>query len=186
MSIRITTNRVFLRNFVKNDLKDLYDYCSQEGVGELAGWPHHENVQQSKKVLNTFIQNEKQLAIVYRENNKVIGHIGIHDDSEDGRKDTKELGYVLNRNYWNRGLMTEVLNAVLEYLFLNDICYVYACCFQNNVGSKHLIEKCGFSFVKEGTYYAKLMDKTFDTYEFVFTRDSWNSRIKVPPKAPKK
>lgn len=182
MNTRITTNRVFLRNFVKDDLKDLYDYCSQEGVGELAGWPHHDNIQQSKKVLNKFIQDERQLAIIYKENNKVIGHIGIHDDSENGREDTKELGYVLNRDYWNRGLVTEVLNAVLEYLFLNGICYVYACCFQDNEGSKRLIEKCGFSLEKEGTYYAKLMDKTFDTYEFVFTRDYWNSRNQIKSK----
>lgn len=179
MSIRITTERVSLRNFVKDDLEDLHAYCSQEGVGELAGWPHHENIQQSKKILDKFIQNKNQLAIVYKENNKVIGHIGIHDDSEDGREDTKELGYVLNRNYWNRGLMTEVINAVLEYLFLNGICYVYACCFQNNEASKHLIEKCGFSFEEAGTYYAKPMDKTFDTYEFIFTRDSWNSRNRI-------
>jgi ribosomal-protein-alanine N-acetyltransferase len=155
----------------------VYDYSSQEGVGELAGWAHHHTVEQSEKVLNNFINNKDQLAIVYKDNNKVIGHIGIHPDSEDGREDTKELGYVLNKNYWNQGLMTEVLNAVLNYLFSKNINYVYACCFQNNIASKHLIEKCGFDFEQEGSFYAKTMDKTFETYEYVFARDKWNNDL---------
>lgn len=176
MHKRITTNKILLRNFEKEDLEDLYDYSSQNGVGEFAGWPHHESLEQSAKVLNEFIQNENQLAIVYRENEKVIGHIGIHKDSENNRPDTKELGYVLNRDYWNRGIMTEVIYAVLDKLFLNGIAYVYACCFQNNAASKHLIEKCGFTFVQEGTYYAKLLDKTFDTFEYVYKKECWNNR----------
>ncbi len=72
--------------------------------------------------------------------------------------------------------MTEVLNAILEYLFSKNINYIYACCFQNNLASKHLIEKCGFDFEQEGSFYAKTMNKNFDTYEFVFTRDEWNKK----------
>ncbi len=173
---KIITQRVMLRNFAKDDLEDLYDYCNQEGVGESAGWSQHENLEQSAKVLKNYIQNENQFAIVYRENNKVIGHISIHEDSEDDRPDTKELGYVLNKNYWNRGIMTEVMYAVLEELFSNGIVSVYACCFQNNAASMHLIEKCGFVFEREGTFYAKTLGKSFDSYEYLYTKEHWNRR----------
>lgn len=170
MNNTITAKSIFLRNFAKSDLRDLHDYSSQVGVGQSAGWPHHESLGQSAKMLNDFIKNKNQFAIVYKTDHKVIGHIGIHEDSENGRPDTKELGYVLNRNYWNRGIMTEAINAVLEKLFSNGIQYVYACCFQDNLASKHLIEKCGFEFEQEGTYYAEPLDKTFRTFEYVYTR----------------
>jgi Acetyltransferases, including N-acetylases of ribosomal proteins len=169
-----------LRKFKKSDLQDLYDYSSQDGVGELAGWPHHESLETSERVLDEFMHNENQLAIVYRKSGKVIGHIGVHEDSENGRPDTKELGFVLNRDYWNRGIMTEVIHTVLKNLFSNGIQHVYACCFQSNAASRHLIEKCGFIFEREGTYYAKPLGRTFDTFEYVYTSEHWNSRTRKP------
>ena len=171
--------RILLRKFEAGDLRDLHEYSSQPGVGELAGWPHHESLAQSAETLEEFMQSGCQFAIVYRENGKVIGHIGIHDDSENGWPDTKELGFVLNRDYWNRGIMTETVDFVLEKLFAGGIRQVYACCFQHNAASRRLIEKCGFSFEKTGTYDAKLLDRTFATYEYVYTAESWNSRHEI-------
>lgn len=176
MDKEIKSERILLRRFEKEDLLDLYDYSSQVGVGELAGWPHHQTLEQSEKVLDDFIHSENQYAIVCRKSNKVIGHIGIHEDSENGRSDTKELGYVLNKDYWNQGIMTEVIYIILKELFSSDIKNVYACCFKNNAASRHLIEKCGFVFEQEGTYYAKLLDQTFETFEYVYTSERWNSQ----------
>ena len=173
MENQIETPRTILRNFIESDLNDLFDYCSQAGVGEPAGWLRHESLEQSTKKLNDFIKAENQFAIVYKENNKVIGHIGINDDSENNSPDTKELGFVLNKDYWNQGIMTEVLYAVLGHLFSTNVDNVYACCFQSNSASKHLIEKCGFAFEQEGTFYAEQMEKTFETFEYVYTKDKW-------------
>lgn len=175
MEIQIETFRTILRNFKESDLCDLFDYCSQEGVGEPAGWLRHKSLEQTAKKLDEFINAKNQFAIVYKENNKVIGHIGINADSENSKPDTKELGFVLNKDYWNLGIMTEVLYAVLGYAFSTDVEYVYACCFQTNAASKRLIEKCGFMFEQNGTYYAEQMDKTFETYEFVYTKDRWKN-----------
>lgn len=172
----LMTDRIMLRKFNEGDLRDLHEYSSQAGVGELAGWPHHESLAQSAETLREFIQSGCRFAIVYKKNNKVIGHIGIYEDSENGWPDTKELGFVLNRDYWNRGIMTETINIVLEKLFAGGIRQVYACCFRHNAPSRHLIEKCGFSFERAGTYYAKLLNRTFDTFEYVYTIESWNSR----------
>jgi ribosomal-protein-alanine N-acetyltransferase len=172
---KIITPRTVLRNFHIEDLEDLYTYCSQEGVGDAAGWAKHNTLEQSAELLHKFIQNENQFAIVYKENNKVIGHIGIHEDSENYRTDTKELGYVLNKTYWNYGIMTEVMTVILEVLFSQGIEFVYACCFQDNAASKHLIEKIGFTFEKEGTFYSNSLLKSFETYEYLYTKEHWKS-----------
>src|SRR5471030_2728438 len=144
--MRLETCRIILRHFEKKDLEDLNEYCSQDGVGEMAGWKQHCNLLASEEVLHKNIQNENIFAIENKKNRKVIGNIAINSDSENGRKDTKELGFALNNNYQNQGIMTEVIYQILDYLFSNDIKYVYACCFQNKKPSKRLIEKCVFTF----------------------------------------
>lgn len=174
----IHTERMILRHFKKNDLEDLYEYCSQNGVGEMAGWPKHTSIEYTKKVLEYYMKNENLFAIVYKKNNKVIGHIGVNEDCEGRRKDIKELGYALNRKYWNKGIMTEVLKEFIRVVFerWQEINYVYACCFKHNFASKRLIERCGFRFNKEGVFESILLNKSFNCYEYYYSRKMWDSK----------
>lgn len=137
----VETERTFLRNFIESDLQDVWEYSSQDGVGEAAGWLHHHTIAETRAALAKDIQNRSKYAIILRKNKKVIGYLAVNEDSEDHRADTKELGCVLNRAYQRQGIMTEVIRAVLEELFSQEIAYVYACCFQENTASKHMIEK---------------------------------------------
>ena len=74
--------------------------------------------------------------------------------------------------------MTEVIYQILDYLFLNDIEYVYSCCFQNNRPSKRLIEKCGFTFEQEGSFYAESLNKSFKSFEYVYSKNDWQLQKK--------
>lgn len=169
----IETKRLLLRNFTVKDVEDVFEYCSQDGVGEMAGWPAHKFMDDTTQVLSNWVQNKQQLAVVWKENGKVIGHIAINTDSEEGRDDTKELGCALNRNYQRRGVMSEAIQAVIGFLFTQNIEFVWACCFQENVASKCIIEKCGFTIQQEGTFYSKSLDKTFKSYEYCITKDEF-------------
>lgn len=163
------TQRIELRPFRMSDLQDTYEYCSQEGVGEMAGWPHHQDIATTQQALEQFIASGRMFAVVLKEGGKVIGHVSVNDDSEEGRTDTRELGFVLNRDYQRQGLMTEAVMQMLERLKQQGIRYVWACCFQDNLSSRKLIEKCGFSFMQEGSYKAERLHKTLATYEYRLT-----------------
>ena len=176
--MRLETGRTILRHFEEKDLKDLFDYCSQKDVGEMAGWKHHNNLLTSKNVLDRYIENSNIFAIENKENGKVIGHIAVNSDSENGREDTKELGFALNSNYQNKGIMTEVIYQILDYLFSKNIEYIYACCFENNRSSKRLIEKCGFTFEQEGLFYSESLNKTFKSFEYVYSKSDWQLQKK--------
>ena len=52
----IETKRLILRSFKQTDLEDFYEYASVEGVGEMAGWKHHENIAESQSIMNSFIR----------------------------------------------------------------------------------------------------------------------------------
>ena len=59
----IETERLILRSFKQADLDDFFEYASVEGVGEMAGWKHHDSIDKSQKILNSFINNDKVFAI---------------------------------------------------------------------------------------------------------------------------
>lgn len=43
----IETKRLILRSWRESDLNDFYEYASVDGVGEMAGWKHHESIKTS-------------------------------------------------------------------------------------------------------------------------------------------
>lgn len=163
----LETQRTRLRPFESKDLQDLYEYSSQAGVGEMAGWRPHATKEESRAVLEENMKTPCVFAIELKENAKVIGHIAVHADSENGRADTKELGFVLSRGHQRRGIMTEVVQKMVEQLFAGGVKHVYACCFQENLPSRKLIERCGFRFERQGTFYSPSLGKTFRSFEYV-------------------
>ena len=83
-----------LRPWRPDDLEDLYAYASVPGVGEMAGWPHHEDRETSKGILEHFIEGKKTFALEYQ--GKVIGSMGIerYDEAKKALIDKyNELGY---------------------------------------------------------------------------------------------
>lgn len=174
----IETKRLCLRNFTAEDIDDVFEYCSQEGVGEMAGWRAHASKDDTAFALADWVQNEDRFAIVLADNGKVIGHISVDEDSDEGRQDTRELGCALNCVYQHRGLMSEAVRAVMEEVFRRDISYLWACCFQENIASKRMIEACGFIAQREGTFFSKSLNRTFRSYEYRLSREEWYGHTK--------
>lgn len=147
--VTLETDRLVLRGWRQEDLDDFYEYAKVEGVGEAAGWIHHASKEESQKILTMFIEEGNDFAIVNKENNKVIGSFGIMDyTSEDEvlmSQRGKEIGYVLSKDYWGMGLMSEAATVVKEYLFTScSMDYLICGYFTGNDKSKRVAEKLGF------------------------------------------
>ena len=156
-NVILETDRLILRPFKKSDLEDFYEYAKVDGVGQMAGWNPHLDIKESEFILNLFIQSNKTFAIVLKENNKVIGSIGIEETSieefaNDKRK-CRELGYVLSKDYWNNGYMSEAVKEVINYCFdAVHLDYLVCCHFIENKQSQRVIEKNNFKYVKNINY----------------------------------
>lgn len=193
----IETERLILRPFRQTDLDDFYEYASVEGVGEMAGWKHHESIAESQSIMNSFISNDKVFAICLKENNKVIGTVGIEkyglEDALTEFKDYygRELGYVLSKDYWGNGLVPEAVNAVIDYLF-NELDYDFLLCgyYNFNERSKRVQEKCGFKPYRslamtntngnKRTRYFNVVDESKEKYQIgFFSSGNFNLRINV-------
>lgn len=102
-NIVIKTERLVLRPWKETDLDDFFEYAGVDGVGEMAGWTHHKTKEESKSILDSFINEKKTFAIEY--SGKVIGSLGIENYKENelpefNNKLGRELGFVLSKDYW--------------------------------------------------------------------------------------
>lgn len=165
--IQIETERLLLRAFNQSDLDDFYEYASVEGVGEMAGWKHHESKDKTQEILNNFINEDKTFAIVLKSNNKVIGSLGVEEYgmeqalSEFLEYKGREIGYVLSKEYWGKGIMPEAVKAVINYLFNEfDLDFLTCGYYDFNNQSKRVQEKCGFK-----PYRKLLMETKLGTKE---------------------
>lgn len=80
---------------------------------------------------------------------KVIGSIGVFRQSNIHRQ-TAELGYYIAEECWGKGIMTEAVKQICEYVFTkSDIIRIYAEPFAHNIASCRVLEKAGFQY--EGT-----------------------------------
>jgi len=148
-NVELKTERLVLRPFKISDLDDFFEYASVPGVGEMAGWNHHESKETSLMILNDFIEHHKTFAIVL--NGKVVGSLGIEKTEfehfpELANLKVRELGYVLGKPYWGKGFMPEACKAAIDYLFNVVKLDAITCChFLTNNQSGRVQEKLGFS-----------------------------------------
>jgi len=146
----LETDRLLLRAWSIDDVDDFFEYAKNPNVGPNAGWEPHPNKEFTLKIILAFIENGNVWAIVYKENGKVIGSLGLHTDKKREDVNAKMIGYVLSQEYWGRGLMTEAVNAAIRYAFEEiKLDLLSVCHYPFNVRSQKVIEKCGFQY--EGT-----------------------------------
>ena len=163
----IETRRLILRAFKESDLDDFFEYASVEGVGEKAGWHHHQSKEKTKEILDIFIKEDKVFALVDKEKNKVIGSLGVErygmekELSEFNNYQGREIGFVLSKSYWGQGIMPEAVKAVIDYLFGELNLDFLTCGYYNfNSQSKRVQEKCGFK-----PYRSLIMETRMNTKE---------------------
>ncbi len=146
--VMLETERLILREWKCEDVGDLHEYASVPGVGESAGWSHHESLSESEAVLKRFMEGCRTFALELKINQKVIGSLGIeklrHLD-EFEQHAGRELGYVLSKDYWNQGLMSEAVARVIDWCFKElKLDYLVCCNYLDNVASARVQEKNGF------------------------------------------
>ena len=173
-SICLETERLILRPWTKEDLDDFYEYASVDGVGEMAGWSHHETKSESEAILKRFIEGKKTFALVLKRNQKVIGSLGLESVQNHEKDDLKplygrEIGYVLSKDYWNQGLMSEAVKEVIRWCF-DDLKLDYLLCgnFVDNIASACVQKKNGFVPYRTIEYFTSSQEMKISQMNVLF------------------
>lgn len=142
-----------IRKWELSDAKDLAAALSNRKVQDNLrdGLPYPYTEQDGKEFISAMLSADENetFAFAITVNNMVIGSIGIFRQGNIHRQ-TAELGYYIAEEYWGKGIMTEAVKQICEYVFANsDIIRIYAEPFAYNIASCRALEKAGFQY--EGT-----------------------------------
>ena len=142
-----------IRKWKLSDAKDLAIALSNRKVQNNLrdGLPYPYTEQDGKDYISDMLSaNEYDtFAFAITADNKVVGSIGVFRQGNIHRQ-TAELGYYVAEEYWSRGIMTEAIKQICEYVFSkSNILRIYAEPFAYNIASCRVLEKAGFQY--EGT-----------------------------------
>lgn len=146
----LTTARLTLRQMSLVDCGDMYEYASRNDVTKYVTWYPHPDRDYTHEYLQ-YIGNRYAAgmfydwAIVYEPDCKMVGTCGF--TSFNFVSDSAEVGYVLNPDYWGKGIMQEALGCVLKFGFENlGLHRIEAKYIEGNERSRHVMEKVGMTF----------------------------------------
>lgn len=146
----LSTKRLTLRRWKEEDADSLYEYAKDPEVGPIAGWPPHNNIEESLDVIKNVLNGAECYAICEKGSDKAIGAVELklngHTDMTE-RDDECELGYWLGKPFWGRGYMPEAVRELIRHGF-EDLGMTTIWCgyYDGNQKSKRVQEKVGFVF----------------------------------------
>lgn len=145
--------KVQIRKWELADAADLAAALSNKKVQDNLrdGLPFPYTVEDGRDYISAMLAADENdtFAFAITADGKVIGSIGAFRGVNIHNK-TAELGYYIAEEYWGKGIMTEAVGQLCDYVFTHtDIIRIYAEPFTYNVGSCRVLEKAGFQY--EGT-----------------------------------
>lgn len=176
----LMTSRLLLRQFTLEDIARLAVLANdQEIAANTRSIPYPYSKEHAAEwIANTISNWNKGLgvgfAICCRQNNELMGAIGILIDSENERA---ELGYWVGCDFRGNGFCTEAGIALLDFGFaslgLNKICAHH---FTRNPASGRVLEKLGLKQEGLAKSHVKKLELFEDIAFFGLTKSDWNSR----------
>ncbi|MCK5169478.1 MAG: GNAT family N-acetyltransferase [Bacteroidales bacterium] len=143
----IDLGTIILRNWQEKDVKSLSRNANNKKIWDNLrdGFPYPYTEMAAKQWI-TIANQDKPLtnfAVVYK--GSAIGGVGIIKQNDIFRKNA-EIGYWLGEKYWNKGISTKALKAMIEYSFNTfDVIRLFAHVFESNEASIKVLTKCGFT-----------------------------------------
>jgi RimJ/RimL family protein N-acetyltransferase len=148
--MEIHTPRLLIREFAPGDEADVHEYAADPEVVRFMVWGPNTPQQTSEFLARKLAPHpeprwEFELAIVLKAEQKLVGGVGLRIRSVTQREG--DIGYVLARSYWNRGIVTEAARAMLDFGFGElNLHRIYATCDADNRGSARVMEKLGMKY----------------------------------------
>lgn len=146
----LETERFLLRRLTLDDTDDMFEYSRNGEVTKYLTWSPHPDKIYTFDYLS-YLQNRYKTgdfydwAIICKDSGKMIGTCGFtrfffpHNGSE--------IGYVINPDYYGRGIATEVVGRVIRYGFEKlELERIEGKFMIENAASRRVMEKNGMIF----------------------------------------
>ena len=169
----LRTRRLLLRPFALDDVDDVFSYASDPEWARFLTVPIPYTREDAQSFVdgnsNSKWEDNTMFAIEFKDT--AIGAIGFRFDSPN---EVAMLGYSIARPYWNKGLMTEAVQAVIDWAFKQfGLAKIWSFADVENIGSWRVMEKVGMT--REGTLrsHGVLRGVRQDFHYYGILRSEW-------------
>jgi len=150
MDLKIEGKQINLRKLKKSDAPSIYQNAKDFEIARYTTLPHPyklKNAEDFIKITHQKIRKKKafELGIELKETKEIIGMISLINLDYDNKN--AEIGYWLGKKYWNKKIMKEAVNLILNFGFKKlKLVRIYARVMHPNISSAKLLEKSGFQY----------------------------------------
>ena len=143
------SNELLLRNVVNDDLPIFFEYQLDQEANYMAAFTAKDPSNQEAFMAHwhTILANNTNIIQTILFNGQVAGSVSSYE--EEGRP---EVTYWLGKEYWGQGIATSALKEFLAHH--NQTRPIYARVAKDNLGSRRVLEKCGFKIIGESKGFA--------------------------------
>lgn len=163
----IETERIYLRKMEENDYIELVKMLQDDEV--MYAYEGGFNASESKMWLEKQKERYKMEGIglwaaILKTEGKMIGQCGLTNQKWKN-KDVLEVGYMFNKEYWNKGYATETAKACKEYAFKKlKVEKVYAIIRDINKSSQKVAKNMDMQIVDKGVRHYRGIDMVHYLY----------------------
>ena len=143
------TNELLLRDVVNDDLPIFFAQQVNKEANHMAAFTAKDPTNQEAFTAHWLrnLANETTINKTIVCDGQVAGSVSSYED--EGKP---EVTYWLGKEYWGKGIATLALQAFLAHT--NKRRPIYARVAKDNLGSRRVLEKCGFTVINESTGFA--------------------------------
>jgi ribosomal-protein-alanine N-acetyltransferase len=169
------TARLVLRPITIEDSGPIFDtYAQDPEVTRYVIWQPHRSRRDTEAYIGHCMATPPDVSRTY----VLVGH---EDDAIRGALDLRlpaphrlEFGYVLARQSWGQGLMTEALTEIVDWALTRPgIFRISAVCDVENIGSARVMEKAGLAregLLRRWLVHPNISDEPRDCFSYARAR----------------
>jgi RimJ/RimL family protein N-acetyltransferase len=165
----IETKRLKLRPLTLSDSKDIAKAANNKEIyDKTLTIPYPYRLADAKSWLRSLKGADDKAVFGIELDGQIVGVVSLNGIKE---KHMAEIGYWLAEEHWGKGIISEAVEALVEYGFDElDLVRIYGKAFLFNPASGKVMEKCGFK--KGGTLKkeAQKEDKFLDCNIYAITK----------------
>jgi RimJ/RimL family protein N-acetyltransferase len=172
---RINLDKAILRPWREDDAPALVKHANNPRIASNLrdAFPYPYTLSDAGKWLNMVGDNREDVVLAIEVKGEAAGGIGLHG-LKDVYRYNGEIGYWLSEHHWGKGIMSDAVEAMVEYAFAQTHWIrLFACIFENNPSSMRVLEKNGFKL--EAVHRKAVMKEgvLMDEHVYALLKEQW-------------
>ena len=153
------SNKVLLRNVISEDLPIFFEYQLDQEANYMAAFTAKDPTNQEAFMAHWYriLADETVIIQTILFNGHVAGSVSSYEE-----EDKPEVTYWLGKEYWGKGIATWALTEFLAQH--NQTRPIYARVAKDNLGSRRVLEKCGFAMIGESRGFANARGQEIEEF----------------------